>query len=379
MAARHPGRARPAHRASGRRQSRAPRFVRCWPWPTSKADRTDDAAPAAGGVRGRRLRAPAGLDAGSPEWSSTREAAIECRDPKYAAPLFDRLAPWADQLSTAAGAAADGPVSHYLGGLATVLGRYDEADAYFTQAAAFNNRVSAKFFAARTNLSWGRMLAERDAPGDTEKARDLLTKAHDRRRGQRVRERRTTRRPSTTAPRLTTRRSAQRVSENAWQVATEACGITDLPASVREWPGVCSQCAPRLLAGLVRTGLDLGFSQRLQRCCKALYTGSIPHAGTRTTDTVCGSYWAAMCPSVACSRPGVGRARRGCTRRLGRRTWRFRSRAPRRSDRGRVGLGRGRGLLDGRALTTCRSDDPLGDGTAERRRELRSVEYRRRR
>ena len=106
------------------------------------------------------------------------EAAIECRDPKYAAPLFDRLAPWADQLSTVAGAAASGPVSHYLGGLAAVLGRYDEADAYFTRAAAFNDRVRAKFFAARTNLSWGRMLAEREAPGDTDKARDLLTKAH---------------------------------------------------------------------------------------------------------------------------------------------------------------------------------------------------------
>jgi hypothetical protein len=37
--------------------------------------------------------------------------------------------------------------------------------------------VGAKFFAARTNLSWGRMLADRQAPGDIEKARDLLTKA----------------------------------------------------------------------------------------------------------------------------------------------------------------------------------------------------------
>ena len=27
------------------------------------------------------------------------EAAIACRDPKYAGPLFDRLAPWADQMS----------------------------------------------------------------------------------------------------------------------------------------------------------------------------------------------------------------------------------------------------------------------------------------
>ncbi len=70
------------------------------------------------------------------------------------------------------------PVSHYLGGLATVLGRYDEADAYFAHAAAFNDRADAKFFAARTNLSWAKMLAERQAPGDNERARDLLTKAH---------------------------------------------------------------------------------------------------------------------------------------------------------------------------------------------------------
>jgi hypothetical protein len=73
---------------------------------------------------------------------------------------------------------AEGPVSHYLGGLATVLGRYNAADAHFTQASAFNERLHAAFFAARTNLSWGKMLAERNAPGDADKARDLLTKAH---------------------------------------------------------------------------------------------------------------------------------------------------------------------------------------------------------
>ena len=104
------------------------------------------------------------------------EVAIECRDLKYAGPLFDRLAPLGDQLSTA-GLTVEGPVSYLLGGLANVLGRHDEADAYFTQAAAFNDRVGAKFFAARTNLSWGKMLAERQTPGDTEKARELLTQA----------------------------------------------------------------------------------------------------------------------------------------------------------------------------------------------------------
>jgi hypothetical protein len=74
-------------------------------------------------------------------------------------------------------AAAEGPVSHYLGGLATVLGRYDEAEAYFAQSAAMGDRIGAKFFAARTDLSWGKMLIERQAPGDAVMAQDLLTKA----------------------------------------------------------------------------------------------------------------------------------------------------------------------------------------------------------
>lgn len=105
-------------------------------------------------------------------------AATECRDPTYAGPLFERLVPWADQWSTAGGASTQGPVSHFLGGLATVLGRYDEADAYFAESDAMSDRVGAKFFAARTDLGWGKMLAERQAPGDTERARELLAKAH---------------------------------------------------------------------------------------------------------------------------------------------------------------------------------------------------------
>jgi tetratricopeptide (TPR) repeat protein len=105
------------------------------------------------------------------------EAAIACRDPEHARALFDRLEPCASQLPWYGIVAAD-PVSHFLGGLATVLGRYDEADAYFTQAAALNDRTGAKFFAARTNLCWGKTLAERNASGDPERARKLLTRAH---------------------------------------------------------------------------------------------------------------------------------------------------------------------------------------------------------
>ena len=66
---------------------------------------------------------------------------------------------------------------HYVGELLAVLGRYDDADSYFSRAAAFNERANAKFFGARTNLAWGTMLAERNGPGDAEAARDLLTKS----------------------------------------------------------------------------------------------------------------------------------------------------------------------------------------------------------
>ena len=104
------------------------------------------------------------------------DAAVVCGDPTYATPLFERLAPWHAQLP-ATGASALPPVSHYLGGLAGVLGRYDEADAYFSQAAAVSERLGAKFFAARTDLWWGNVLARRDRPGDADAARTRLTKA----------------------------------------------------------------------------------------------------------------------------------------------------------------------------------------------------------
>ena len=105
------------------------------------------------------------------------DAAIECRDPRFAGPLLDQLAPFSDQwLYT--DVVTSGPVSRSLGDLSVILGRYDEADRYFTHSAASSDRAGAKFFAARTDLSWGRMLAERQAQGDADKARHLLTHAH---------------------------------------------------------------------------------------------------------------------------------------------------------------------------------------------------------
>ena len=142
----------------------------------AEADHTEDVRRLLEEFAAARLRSPGGRG-----WITAMhcyaEAAIQCGDPKYAGPIFDRLVPWAEQSVASGSVTASGLVSHSLGGLATVLRRYDEADAYFAQSAAMSARMNAKFFVAVTDLLWGSMLAERKAEGDIEKARDLLTKA----------------------------------------------------------------------------------------------------------------------------------------------------------------------------------------------------------
>jgi hypothetical protein len=86
--------------------------------------------------------------------------------------------PWAGQWCTT-GITAQGPVSHYVAGLAAVLGRATEADTYFAKSAAMCVSANAQFFAARTDYSWGRWLAGSPDPGVLEKAQSLLTRAND--------------------------------------------------------------------------------------------------------------------------------------------------------------------------------------------------------
>ena len=99
------------------------------------------------------------------------ETALECESREVAAVLFERLAPWASQFSTS-GFTAEGPVSHYLGGLATVLGRRDGAETYFAASAEMSARIGAN------SLLLGRSQMGTDANGlgsrgDTGRARRL--------------------------------------------------------------------------------------------------------------------------------------------------------------------------------------------------------------
>jgi tetratricopeptide (TPR) repeat protein len=104
------------------------------------------------------------------------ERAGRARDAAVAAKLYDELLPFRSKFAYAS-SICRGPVSHYLGILAAVLERYDDAEALFAEAAELNERLEAPFHLARTQLEWARMLSERVGPGDRDRARELLERA----------------------------------------------------------------------------------------------------------------------------------------------------------------------------------------------------------
>jgi hypothetical protein len=105
------------------------------------------------------------------------EAAIRVGDEASAATLAERLAPWSDQVAHT-GVTVSGPISHFLGGLCTLLGHYDEADDWYERAAVICEGMSAGFFGARTALDRGSMLLARGGIRDAERARAMLQQAH---------------------------------------------------------------------------------------------------------------------------------------------------------------------------------------------------------
>src|SRR5262249_25315219 len=70
-----------------------------------------------------------------------------------------------------------GPVAHYLGLLATTLGRWDDATRHFNQALAMNTRMGATPWLARTRLAYARMLLKRGSSADRHQAAQLLDDA----------------------------------------------------------------------------------------------------------------------------------------------------------------------------------------------------------
>jgi tetratricopeptide (TPR) repeat protein len=110
--------------------------------------------------------------------SSYAFVAVELRAAQPARTLYDLLAPYHDQVPFI-GTLGFTPVTVSLGGLASVLGRYDLAEAHFSEATEVNARGHMRYSAALTELWWGQMLNARREAGDIDWARSHLERARD--------------------------------------------------------------------------------------------------------------------------------------------------------------------------------------------------------
>ena len=104
------------------------------------------------------------------------EAAAQLREQDAAAALYEQLEPWSGRLAFP-GACIWGAVDLYLARTAVVLGRYEDSERHFTDAAALHERLGASSWLARTRCGWAEMLIERNGPGDAERARELCAQA----------------------------------------------------------------------------------------------------------------------------------------------------------------------------------------------------------
>src|SRR5262249_31543521 len=86
-------------------------------------------------------------------------------DAARAATVYDLLLPYADRCATVGIAGLRGSVARFLGLLATVLSRYDDAERHFEEALQMNARIRARIWVAHTQHDYAGMLVARDGPG----------------------------------------------------------------------------------------------------------------------------------------------------------------------------------------------------------------------
>jgi len=104
------------------------------------------------------------------------EVACHLRHPAWGRALYDLLRPYPAHFPVLI-AVTRGCTAHYLGMLAAMMGRYDEAEEHFLAAKGLVTRLDVPAALAHSHLEWARMLFARDQPGDADRARQLLTQA----------------------------------------------------------------------------------------------------------------------------------------------------------------------------------------------------------
>lgn len=100
------------------------------------------------------------------------------RDARCAAALYPLLRPYSGRVAVASPLVAMlGPIDECLGALATVLGRFDEADTHFAAALALSERMRALPWQAQIRAEWAGALLARGGSGDGARGRALLAEA----------------------------------------------------------------------------------------------------------------------------------------------------------------------------------------------------------
>ena len=98
-------------------------------------------------------------------------------DVERAAPLYEMLVPSARRHVLVMEAESRGVCALYLAQLATLLGRFDEADVHFRMAHELHDRIGARVWAAHGRVDHARALLRRHGPDDRASALGLLSEA----------------------------------------------------------------------------------------------------------------------------------------------------------------------------------------------------------
>lgn len=109
-------------------------------------------------------------------WLAT-EVVDRLGDTERAAVLYPLLVPFADRCVTSGAAFCGGSLQRPLGVLASLLGRYDDAESHFAAAEAANERISGRPWLAYLELDRARMLRARGRDGDGAAAVEHLRRA----------------------------------------------------------------------------------------------------------------------------------------------------------------------------------------------------------
>jgi class 3 adenylate cyclase/tetratricopeptide (TPR) repeat protein len=111
---------------------------------------------------------------------SLAQVASDLGDRTLATPFYRQLQKVAGQVGvTSIGVVCYGSLALPCGQLAACLQRWDEADEYFRQAQAMNERLGARPYLVRTRRAWAAMLIDRNAPGDGARIDALMAAARE--------------------------------------------------------------------------------------------------------------------------------------------------------------------------------------------------------